>query len=529
MTRTRAAGLLALLVAALVTAVTIRFNTFAPWGTDAAAYVESAHRWVAGRLLEPSPVALWAPWTVEATITTPLGFRPGLPTGTDVTEYPPGLPLLMAAALWLAGEAGPFVVAPIGAGLLVLCAYGLARQLAGPWWGLLAAVLVAISPATVGMAVQPMSDVPVTALWTLAWLMSLRPGMGASAAAGAAAAGAILIRPNTAPLAAVVIVLVLLSRPGGIRAGAAWRAATVAGLMLALGPGLVMWAQTVLYGGPFTSSYRGGWDWMFALAHVPKNLVLIPRFLTMLHSPLLFAGVATPLLMARQARGDDAVPQARLVAWSALSLALVNVLIYLPYWPYEDPAFVRFQLLPITALFVLLAGLSRHLWRFICRHFTVGLAGLALVPVVIVGAYPGALLRYPLTIRDGQQRVPLMGRYLREVLPDNAVIITHLQGGAMAHYTNAPIIRLDLIAASALDPIVADLITHGYAPVLLLGDGDEGATLAARFPDSRYRRLEWPPRARAFDVTGLSYYRVADQVLHARSQRWPVDVLRPVE
>ncbi|MCC6990670.1 MAG: glycosyltransferase family 39 protein [Acidobacteria bacterium] len=520
------AGLLAVLLAGLVAATTLRFATFVPWGTDAPAYVEAAHRWADGRLSAPSPLGLWASWAWPPQAVLPLGQRPGLATGTDVSEYPAGLPLLMAAALLLAGELGPFLVAPLCAGLLVLCTYGLARRIAGPWLALLAAASIGITPATTGMAVQPMSDVPMTALWVLAWLMSLRPGTAANAAAGAAAAGAVLVRPNTAPLAGIVVLLVLCSRPGGVRSLSAWRSAAVTAALLALGPGLVMWTQTALYGGPFQTGYIGGWDWMFASAHIPKNLVLIPGFLMLLHSPAIFLGLLAPLLLALAPRRDDVHPQARLVAWSALAFAVVNLLIYLPYWPYEDPAFVRFQLPALAALFVLLAGMSHLLWHWLRRRVWVGLAALSVLPALFVAVAPGSWLRYPLTIRDEQQRAALMGRYLREVAPANGVILAHLQGGTLAHYTKLPVVRLDVVPGDALDAIIADLIAHGYDPLLVLGDGDEAATFATRFPHSTYRGLEWPRRAQAIDVTGLSYYRIADQRLFAAHQRWPVDVLR---
>lgn len=523
-THATVAGLLAVLIAGAVTATTIRFATFAQWGTDPAAYVEAAHRWRSGRLFEPSPLALWAGWNKPVLVTAPIGQRPGAVRGTNVTEYPLGLPLLMAAALGVAGEFGPYLIPPLSAGLLVLCTYGIARRLAGPWHALVAAALIGMSPATTGMAVQPMSDVPVTAFWALAWLMALRPGLGACSAAGAAAAMAIMIRPNTAPLAGVVVILVLLGA-GGLRNRRAWTAAGLTSGVLSIGVALVLWSQALLFGGPFESGYFEGLSWMFAVEHVPKNLVLIPTFLTMLHGKGVFVGLLTPVLLAWRPNVTTGLPQARMVAWSALAIALVTFLTYLPYFPYQDPVFVRFQLPAITAMFVLMAGLTHALWGVISRRVW-PLAPFALIPAIVVVIATGPWLLYPLDIRVGMQRSALLGRYLRETLPANGVIVTQLEGGTMAHFTRLPVVRLDLVSAETFDPVLDDLVKHGYAPFLVLGKSEEEATFAARFPVSRFRELGWPPRARAIDVGTLSVYALADQARFARGERWPVDILR---
>ena len=521
------AAWLAALVAAIGAALSVRFGTFVPWGTDAGGYVEAAYRWADGRLAEPSPLALWASWVVaDGAIGMPLGFRPGLPAGTDVSEYPAGLPLLMAAALRLAGDAGPYLVAPFCCGLLVWCTFDLARRLGGPWGGLLAAVLAAASPLTLVMAVQPMSDVPATALWLLALAMALRTGVGAAAACGAAASLAMLVRPNLAPFAIIVGLLVLLTHtrpPAGARG--AWAPVVVAAAAMTAGPLLVMWTSQVLYGSPFESSYWGGWNWMFSTSYIAKNLGLAPGFLVALHSPLAFAGLLTPLLVWRPSRLTAGL-EPRRVAVTCVLIGLMNYLLYLTYLPYDDPHFLRFQMPAVMCLFVLLAGLSAWLWRRL-RAWGRPLAPLALIPAVVVLLYPRGLLLYPLTFQGPQTRVVLMGRYLATVLPAEAVVLTHLHGGAMAHYTNRPVVRLDRLPADALDRTVADLVAHGHEPVLLVGEEDEIPALRARFPSSPLVRLDWAPRARALSTGGFAYFRIADQARYAAGERWPVDVLRP--
>ena len=63
------------------------------------------------------------------------------------------------------------------------------------------------------MLVQPLSDVPAAALWGMALWVAARGGMASAAGAGAAVALAIVTRPNIAPLA-VVVGLIVAVRPG---------------------------------------------------------------------------------------------------------------------------------------------------------------------------------------------------------------------------------------------------------------------------------------------------------------------------
>ena len=285
------------------------------------------------------------PGVLSGAATFPLGFRPGLEPDTNVSVYPPGYPILMAAAWTLGGEWAAYLVVPVFTAVLVYSAAQIAAAIGGAWAGLLAAILTAASPVTLVSAVQPMSDVPAAACWLLAWALSLRSGVGAGAAAGAAAAMAIVIRPNLAPL-------------GIVPAGLLWAGAkdqpvarrlrrlAVFGAGAALGPALVAWSQAVLYGHPLEPGYPG-WEEFYRTAHVSANVANYSRFLFAVHTPLMVAGLATPLL--RQGVRLDDVPTSRRAAWSAVTFAVVAFAVYLPYTPYDDPHYLRFMLPAVVA------------------------------------------------------------------------------------------------------------------------------------------------------------------------------------
>ena len=97
------------------------------------------------------------------------------------------------------------------------------------------------------------------------------------------------------------------------------------------------------------------------------------------------------------------------------------------------------------------------------------------------------------TMRDGplQQRVQLMGHYLRNALPPNAVVLTYLQSGAASLYTGHPLVRLDLLEPHQLDTVIRDLWRRGYEPVLLVDLGMEGDGIRKQFAGQEFGALDW--------------------------------------
>jgi hypothetical protein len=508
-------------VAGLIVAVGIRNNTFALWGSDPAGYVEAARRWADGQLVSPLPIQFWATWMPHEYALTPFGFRLGTVRGTEVGTYPLGLPVLMAAAMRVGGALAAHLVAPLCAGLLVWCTYVLASWLAGRWAGLLAAVLLATSPATVALGVQPMSDVPAAALWALAWVMSLRPGLGASAASGAAVAAATMVRPNLAPLG--LIVLLLVARTWREGDDTRWRRIALFLVVAAIGPAVLAWSQAELYGSPFRPGYVTA-ETYFSVANIRHNAAHYPRILIVLHTPLVLLGLAaTALLLWPRVRATLDL-RAQAVVISATAFVAITYALYLPYMQFQDLLSLRFMLPAMVALFILLAGVLARLSLAVRSRSRV-LAVLALVPAVIVAAYPAGALRYALNLHKEQTGLIFGGHYLREVLPANAAVFTGGHGGGLAHYTGRLIIRLDPIAPHSLDAVVDEVRRHGYRPVLVLDAAGEASFFQTRFATSQFHSLDWPPRAEFGDVVRFRYWDFADRDSYRQGQRWPVDVI----
>jgi hypothetical protein len=516
-TSARTARLIALFLCGLAVALTVRYNTFAAWATDSGAYLAAAQAWARADLFTPATFVFWAPWSAGGA-EFPFGHVQGPVTGTITGQYPLGYPLLLAAALRLGGDLAPHLVSPLLLGVLAWCAFLLARRVTTSWAGVLATLMTASTPVALSHAVIPFSDVPSTALWAVAWVMSLRPGHGAALASGAAAALAVMIRPNLAPLALVIAATVVVAeRTGWKRAVTRFVAFGVTGM---LGPVVVLWSQDALYGHPLQNGYRASMSYFFDLERVPYNAGLYPRMLAQLHSWVVFGGLLyAPFALRGIGRSREAYERGVLVA-SALGIILVNYVLYLAYLTYVGWYWLRFMLPAMLALFVLLAAGVDHVRLWLTPRWP-RLAFLAVAPAVFVAWVAEKEIRPPV----GYERIQMMQRYLPEVLPPNAVILTQAHGGAIASATGRPIVRLDVIDPNALDGVVRDLRRRGYRPVYVFDVAVDADFVGHRFRTTEFGRLTWPARAELASTTSVVYYDIADRDRFLNGERWVTDVV----
>jgi hypothetical protein len=361
----------------------------------------------------------------------------------------------------------------------------------------------------------------------VAWVMALRPGVGAALAAGCAVAMAVLVRPNLAPLGLVIAATLVAAR---WKTGDRTAVRVLAfGASAAIGPALLLWSQAVLYGSPFKSGYRGA-EMFFRMERVPTNAVHYPAMLLDLHGWLAFAGLALVPFAFRLQRPAHASVKPWIVIAGAVGFVLVNYAILLPYLTFEGWYWLRFLLPGMLALFVLLAAAADRLRLVIAARSRL-LQVLAVVPIVLVVREPRQEFFATLENLTGHPRVAMMGHYLREALPPNAVILTYLQSGAVAYYTGGvPIVRLDALGPEWLDRLVADLQEARYHPLFVIDDAMEAPAFRERYAGSPYQRLDWPPRAEFWSVSPMLLIDPADREAHLNGETYPTDILKtPVD
>ena len=469
-----------LAVASIITACV--FGVRATSGADVFGYVSQAQLWAEGRLIAPDPLAPLAN-EIGAAV-APIGYAMGATRDTLVPTYPAGLPLFMAGAQRLAGCQAVYVVVPLLGGLTVWMTYLIGLRVADARTGLIAALLVAFSPLFVFHTFVPMSDIPATAWWTSAWAMSLAPGAWSAFGAGVCVAAAILTRPNLAPLAVVLLLVIASSAPKRDRV-LAFMAAVAVGCM-AVGA-----FNAALYGSPFASGY-GPLDQFFSRDHLRPNLIRYTRWMVDLHSPVLVLAVFAPL----------AKPKRVVVMMSIFCVAVA--LSYTFYLVFDGWPFARFLLPALPLLFILV---SIVLLRAIATMPTPwrGVALLAVCTVLVawdvnVGARLGIF-----GIQRAEQRYRTIGVRLGNALPPHAVVLSVIESGSLRWHGSVLTARWDLIADDRLDATVALLQSKGYLPYILIEDW-EAPLFRQHFAQANaLGRLDWPP---AWEYHGAERVRV---------------------
>ena len=495
-------GAVAIVLGLVTVAIAYRVSAFEALGSDSYGYVSQAHLWAAGNLVQHEPLALRAPWPDPEWTFSPLGYRPGLERGTIVPTYPPGLPLLMAGLLIPFGAGGPFFVVPLLGGVAVCVAFLLGRRIAGEACGLTAATLLLTSPVFLFQLKEPMSDVPVTAWWLLAILLSSTTTPALIVSGGLAASAAILTRPNLVPLAAVLGMFVLLYSAEG------WRRRILNACLFsaAIVPGCIAVAlvNAKLYGSPLSSGY-GGMSGLFNVDYFWTNLSRYSRWLFEMETPfVLLAPVGWFLLRRREGPHDDSHSRARrrlsnlIVVFAA---ALYGC--YAFYLPFDNWTFLRF-LLPAIALLLLLCGLAVSDLGERMQSFPARFLVVACFVVFLAWRWDATGLK---PIRPHDRRSAVIGEYVRDHLPANAIVFSIFHSGSIRYYSGRLTLRWDWLPPDWLDRSVAFLTSNGYQPFLLIGEDWERAQFLERFSGhSKFGSLGLTPVATYHGGTRADLY-----------------------
>ena len=415
-------------------------------------------------------------------ITTPLGWRISgalCDLNCDIVQvptYPPGLPLLMAIPHELAGINGANGVVIVSAAVAVW----VTGVMVGGMAGVMASVLLALSPVFIFQSLQPMSDVPVTAAWMLCFFLLSRGK--ADGLAGAACGVAVLIRPNLAPLAIVPLLIagrkIVFATP-----------VVAAGLFLGV-------VQMSWYGSPLQSGY-GAANELFTLANIAPNVQrystwLIATAPVMLLAPLGFMRVRN----GRQSRA--------LAVFSLLVIAA-----YLIYGVFDNWSYLRF-LLPALAVFAMLAAIE--LWTWIERLPISWRPPIVFCLILVVTAHSVIVARSLDTFQlaDQVRRVEQVANFINEQKEAGAVVLSGEQSGSVRYYTGRPILRWEAATAEQLSAAVAVLEQH-RRPVYVVLDAWENEPFQKKFAAVPSLALDWPAAVEAGTTHRTRLWRVGDR------------------
>ena len=499
-------------IASLVTlAVGISYSVSSAGASDPYGYVSQALLWTKGHLIAREPLAAIDP--IVAPGVAPLGYRL-IPPDAIVPIYSPGLPIGMALASLIGGERALYLVVPLLGALTVWLTYRLGCIVSGPRTGLVAAVLLSWSPVFLEQLFMPMADLPATAWLLMAIVLALSDVPASAFLTGIAAAAAVVTRPNLLPLGAAVIVFVAVKRRG-----ASGLAAFAAGLLPA-GIAIALFNR-LLYGSPFSSGY-GSLDTLFRLEWIATNLSRYPRWLIDIHSLFILLGLAAPLVVSRSHRDgveDDGVVS-RGVAALLVAYALLVVLCYVAYVPFDGWPYLRFWLPAIPILFVLSVAVALKVIAGVPRSTRT--ATVVVCTCLLSAWYVDKTQRLGVfLIPREEQRYATIGRYLSHDLPANAVVLSGMHSGSLRLYGGSRTLRWDQFGPRDLDRIVTLLRQAGLSPYVLV-EGDEEMLFRQWFgPSQSLGRLDWRP---TYEYFGHQHARI--YAFDEREREWSPEKLR---
>ena len=452
----------------------VHYSAFLGAGPDSSGYVSQAHKWVNGDLRSPIP-----DWAIHGTFGgalragAPVGYTLAADQQSYVPVYSPGVPLIMSLFERAGGPDAVFYVVPLFGALLVWGAYLLGRQLADEWAGAIAAALMLVSPAFLWLLIEPMSDVPVAACWTMALVLaSQADGPIETFVSGVASGTAILMRPNVAPLAIFPALLLLLSGRRRLTDIVLFGIPTVSAALV------IATINARWYGSAFTSGY-GSIDSLYSSDRIPLNLRQYVGWLSDTQTPIFFLWLAAPFVLKAYDGGR------RFVLLLLYPLAVLGMYVAYLNFNEADWGTLRFllpaypvMLASLAATFVLFARRARHRRRAV--------AAVAAMTVLLV-VYEWRFARNAGAFReaDGEQRFAQAVDFTR-ALPPNAIVFSDAYSGTLGFYAQREVLRWLWIPREYLDLALADLQTQGHHPYFVgdrfevdafkkYFDGSEGA------------------------------------------------------
>jgi len=491
---TTQASLATAVVAVLAGAASVHFGSTVVGGADSYGYLSQAGLWQQRELLIRGDIIRQSPWPLAIETWAPLGYRPAAGRIDAVAPlYPPGLPILMAGVQRVFGYCGAFFIVPLATAAAValtfLLGVGVFARPTPSFW---AAALVAASPAFLFQSMNPMTDVPVVAAWTLVLVLAVadRP-----LAAGLAMALALAIRPNLVLIAAAVGVWIAL------RDWRAWRSngqmpVRTLRTIVGVAPAVIgiAWFNRYLFGSPLVSGY-GSLDSLYALSHVSKNVSQFTTWLFETETPIVLASVL--FFVAPRWVGETRAPFPRVLVGGVM---LAVALSYVFYLPFDGWTYLRF-LLPMWPVLMLsiAVALEAAARRWVAIHAGAGalpqLLALACVALAVWRGVGIASERGTFDLWRGERKYADIGRYLSDHTGARAVILSFQHSGSIRLYADRLTMRWDQLDVAWLDRAIEYLISVGRHPYIVV-DGDEAQLFRELFgTQNQLGRLDWTPMA----------------------------------
>ena len=425
---------LALALGVVIYAAVLVFH-FTPvaGGADSSGYANHARLWTRGQLITSLDFARSTGLPPELSYEfIPLGFVRGVDPYSMVPSYPPGLPLMMAAVAFVAGEHASFFIVAIFTALGVALMYALARAFGLPrGWSFAAAAMLAVFPTYLFMGIQPMTDSVAAAFAIAAAICALR-GRGDlrfAAAAGALLGFGVLIRPTQFLLFPALLILLRFR----------WReliAFGLGGFPFAIVQGVFAYH---LYGNALSTGY-GGLDYVISAEGAGVRFEHYVYWLAVLGTPLLFPGG----LLFAFARGEERWTRAALLVWFATFFTF-----YVFYPPYETWWYTRFLLPMVPALII---GALLALRAFVAvRWRRPVLAAMLAGGIIAVEVFQSVRL----SVLDFDEAVYVESvEGARRHVPEGAMLLAFQLSGAIRYYGKEWIlVRSDLVDPQKFETI----------------------------------------------------------------------------
>ncbi len=440
----------------------VRYGVATAGGSDAFGYVSQADLWLSGSLTIPQPWVADIPWPNASGTFAPLGYKP-LEDGSIVPTYSPGLPLAMAAFKLVGGHCAVFWVPPFFGAVLVIATYGIGRRLGSSRVGLMASWLVATNCTVIGLTMLPMSDIPVAALWAVAFWLVLGESAWAAFGAGVVTAFAVLTRTNLAPLVGIVLTWLAYRTVRATGLDRRRRGMQLAAFLIGVlpGPAIAAVLNHFWYGSPLQSGY-GSFRDLYSWGTIPTNLRNYTTWLIETGTVAVLAGVAALFLPVRRL-WPYLQDRSTIVMFAAFIFGVWVQ--YLAYFVFGDAGYLRF-LLPCYPFIMLGIATFAELvvpWPHAMR--------LAAGVIVIALGIRGVVLadrQFAFVVGVSDTKYAYVAKIAERVIPPNSVVVTMQHSGSLRYYGGRLTIRYDGMDEKWLDRSVAWLTERGIGAYALL-------------------------------------------------------------